>query len=93
MGQTGINIQGECFEATERLVIAPRAGVFEPTGGLTFGSPITSGQIVGHLTCGVERTPVVSPFAGRAGAAMALAGERLTSYQPVMWLSSSTPGT
>ena len=80
-------IQGENFVARERLVIAPQPGVFEPAGGLRSGSPVAAGQIVGHLMNGVERTPVVSPFAGTTGAPLALAGERLVSHQPVMWLS------
>lgn len=80
-------VQGEQCEAPARLVIAPGAGIFEPTVGLATGSPIAKGQVVGHLTSGATRTPVVSPFAGQTGAALAWAGERLSAHQPVMWLS------
>lgn len=80
-------IQGEHFAARERLVIAPQSGIFEPAGAIRTGAPVSAGQVVGHLTNGRERTPVVSPFAGTTGASLALAGERLISHQPVMWLS------
>ena len=79
-------MQGEQFEAVERLVVAPSAGVFEPAPISSCGS-IEAGQIVGHLMSGSERTPVVSPFAGRRGATLAWNGERMVSRQPVMWLS------
>lgn len=81
------SVQGEQCEAPARLVIAPGAGVFEPSVGLASGTAITKGQIVGHLMSGATRTPVVSPFAGQTGAALAWAGERLSAHQPVMWLS------
>jgi len=82
----GTDVEGERFEAAARLVLAPRAGVFEPVK-LPASGLISAGQVVGHLGSGADRTPVVSPFAGRTGDALAWSGERLTSHQPVMWLS------
>lgn len=87
----GTEIQGERFEAIERLVVAPAAGVFEPTAAFAPGTQVNRGQVIGHLATGSERTPVVSPFAGRTGAPLAWAGERVISHQPVMWLSAGTP--
>ena len=92
MGHPNTDIQGERFEAIERLVVAPAAGVFEPVAALAPGSHVSQGQVVGHLASGTERTPVVSPFAGRTGEHLAWAGERLVSHQPVMWLRAGTPG-
>jgi len=66
----GADVEGERFESTARLVVAPRAGVFEPAAGLRSGSKIAAGQVVGHLTGGAERTPVVSPFGGEDGCAV-----------------------
>lgn len=94
MGRVNTDIidnEGERFEAVERLVIAPVAGIFEPAGSFAPGSHIRQGQIVGHLASGSDLTPVVSPFAGRTGAPLAWAGERVMSHQPVMWLSAGTP--
>ena len=91
LASVGADVQGEQFETTTRLVIAPHAGVFEPATSLQTGSMIAAGQVVGHLTGGVERTPVISPFSGQTGAPLAWAGERLASHQPVMWLSVSAP--
>ena len=83
----GDSVQGEQCEAPARVVIAPGAGVFQPQATLASGTMIHKGQIIGHLTSGEVRTPVVSPFAGQTGAALAWAGERLSTHQPVMWLS------
>lgn len=86
------DVQGERFEAVERLVVAPVAGVFEPAAAFAPGSHVRQGQIVGHLGSGNDRTPVVSPFAGSTGAALAWAGERVMPHQPLMWLSAGTAG-
>ncbi|MEM7095804.1 MAG: hypothetical protein AAF567_22570 [Actinomycetota bacterium] len=79
--------EGERLEADTRLIIAPDGGVFEPAGDVSIGSPIKVGQVVGHLHSGNQSVPVVSPFAGRSGDALAWSGERLTAHQPVLWLS------
>lgn len=83
------DVQGEQFQSPARLVVAPSAGVFEPAGDLRPGREIQVGQVVGHLNSGQNRTPIVSPFAGHSGEALAWSGERLVSHQPVMWLSTS----
>ena len=83
------DVQGERFNAPARLVVAPTGGVFEPAADLRPGRQIQAGQVVGHLSTGTDRTPIVSPFAGRSGEALAWSGERLVSYQPVMWLSTT----
>lgn len=82
------DVQGERFQSAARLVVAPTGGVFEPSGDLRPGRQIQVGQVVGHLHSGQNRTPIVSPFAGQSGEALAWSGERLVSYQPVMWLST-----
>ncbi len=79
--------EGERLEADTRLVIAPDAGVFEPAADMTAGRFIQAGQVIGHLRTGSQSVPVVSPFSGRSGDALAWRGERLTAHQPVMWLS------
>ncbi len=83
-----VDVQGEQFQSVARLVVAPTAGVFEPVGDLRPGRDIRAGQVIGHLQSGQQRTAVLSPFAGQSGEALAWSGERVVSYQPVMWLST-----
>lgn len=84
--------QGELLEADARLVVAPGTGVFQPASALAAGEPVRAGQVIGHVHSGVQSTPVVSPFSGQAGATLAWPGERLTTHQPVMWLSVAAAG-
>lgn len=78
---------GERLEADARLIVAPGSGVFEPARDFRSGNQINAGQVIGHLTTGSQSVPVVSPFSGQTGDALAWSGERLSAYQPVMWLS------
>jgi len=87
------DIQGERFHAVERLVVAPSAGIFEPAADVRAGSAIAAGQVVGHLTSGVDRAPIVSQFDGHTGAALAWSGERVVGHQPVLWLSVAGPSS
>jgi [acyl-carrier-protein] S-malonyltransferase len=74
--------EGEHLFATERLVVSPAAGVFAPIGGLTEGSHIEVGDVLGAIG-GAE---VRSPFAGVLQSYIAVDGERVTLRQPVAWL-------
>jgi [acyl-carrier-protein] S-malonyltransferase len=74
--------EGEHLFATERLVVSPAAGVFEPADDVTEGTTVEPGQIVGSIA-GVA---VRSPFAGVVMGVLAMAGERLSVSQPVAWL-------
>ncbi len=77
--------EGEHLFATERLVISPAAGVFAPAPSLVPGEPVAVGTEVGT----VNGQPVRSPFEGIIVGVVALAGERLTSSQPVAWLRTA----
>jgi [acyl-carrier-protein] S-malonyltransferase len=91
---------GEHLYVSERMVISPCAGVFEPaatTANTTpaaataaaapggEGKPIHVGTILGH----VGNVEVCSPFAGWLMGMLALPGERVQSGQPVAWLRAS----
>lgn len=84
---TTTTTEGERLEADTRLIVAPGSGVFEPATDLHLGKQIRAGQVIGHLMTGSQSVPVVSPFTGQTGDALAWRGERLAAYQPVMWLS------
>lgn len=83
--KTGTVHEGEFLYAIERLVVSPSTGVFEPLVGLDLGSAITAGQLVGH----VGSVDVRSPFSGSMQGMLALAGERVTTSQPIAWLRTA----
>ena len=78
-------VEGEHLFAVERLVVSPAAGVFTPAEGITDGSSIGVGTVLGR----VGEHDVVSPFAGVLQSYIAVATERLTARQPVAWLRVS----
>jgi [acyl-carrier-protein] S-malonyltransferase len=79
--------QGEQLYVSERVVISPGAGVFEPTEGLnlTSGTTIEVGTLLGTVS-GAE---ILSPFAGVLQGALAHRGERVQTGQPIVWLHTS----
>jgi [acyl-carrier-protein] S-malonyltransferase len=80
---------GEHLYVSERIVISPCAGVFEPAetsaeAGAD-GTPIEVGALLGR----VAGEDVRSPFGGRLMGMLALPGERVQTGQPVAWLRAS----
>lgn len=81
---------GEHLYVSERMVISPCAGIFQPTttapgtsaGG---GEPIEVGTIVGHI----GDQEIRSPFAGWLMGMLALPGERVRPGQPIAWLRAT----
>jgi [acyl-carrier-protein] S-malonyltransferase len=84
---------GELFEMTERLIVSPAVGLFEPVAGLKSYLP-GSAEVsrdpvfieVGGLLGLVGGTEVRSAFSGTLEGVLVLAGERVTRGQPVAWL-------
>jgi [acyl-carrier-protein] S-malonyltransferase len=80
---------GEHLYVSERMVISPCAGVFQPTNASAAaaaeGEPIEVGTILGR----VGGTDVRSPFAGWLMGMLALPGERVQTGQPVAWLRAN----
>jgi [acyl-carrier-protein] S-malonyltransferase len=78
--------QGEQLYVSERVVISPCAGVFEPTDmALAAGSTVEVGTLLGM----VSTTEVRSPFAGILKGNLAHPGERVQTGQPIAWLHAS----
>jgi hypothetical protein len=72
------------FQSSERIIVAPAAGVYEP---LPVEGRIEAGDVIGHITAaGQQVVPVRSPFAGRLIEVVAWAGERVTPRQRIAWL-------
>ena len=75
-------LEGEHLFATERMVVSPGAGIFEPNESCIDGAMIQ----VGHLLGTVGSMEVRSSFAGEIKGVLAYDGERVTSRQPIAWL-------
>ena len=86
--------QGEHLYMSERVVVSPGAGIFDPEDGLSVPGPGgLSGKkgsdveiAVGALLGRVGAVDVRTPFAGRLVGFLALRGERVMAGQPVAWL-------
>ncbi|MHB1488056.1 MAG: ACP S-malonyltransferase [Acidimicrobiales bacterium] len=79
--------QGEHLYMSERVIVSPATGVFEPHPGMAPDlAPIVTGELVGTVGAGEIR----SPFTGTIMGFLALSGERVVEGQPVAWLR--TPG-
>jgi [acyl-carrier-protein] S-malonyltransferase len=95
--------QGERLYVSERLVISPCAGIFEPptpadasnpaaVETAALGPPVrTVGSLVeiGDLLGLVSGTEVRSPFAGELMGLLAHPGERVQTGQPIAWLRAN----
>jgi [acyl-carrier-protein] S-malonyltransferase len=88
---------GERFHMSERLVVSPGAGLFEPDASLSGLMPgAVEGERepvqidVGGLIGRVGETEVRSAFRGSLEGVLVLPGERVTTGQPVAWLRAST---
>ena len=97
--------QGEHLYTSERVVISPAAGVFEPLAGLAApgpgglaadGSdapPIDGAPVaVGDLLGTVGSAEVRTPFAGMVVGFLAHPGERVAAGEPIAWLRVSAGG-
>lgn len=88
---------GERFHMSERLVVSPTTGLFEPdpsVSGLMPGPAEGAREPVqvdvGGLIGTVGTTEVRSAFRGSLEGVLVLPGERVTAGQPVAWLRAST---
>lgn len=87
--------QGEHLYVSERIVVSPATGVFQPVEHLAGlapgrsqdqqGLPLAVGDLVGT----VGSTEVRSAFAGRLVGLLAHAGERVVDSQPLAWLRTT----
>jgi [acyl-carrier-protein] S-malonyltransferase len=80
--------EGEHLYMTERMVVSPATGVFQPAEGWAGHEgekPVEVGDVLGT----VAGTEVRSLFSGVLVGFIAQPGERITSSQPVAWLRTS----
>ncbi len=90
---------GERYHMSERLVVAPTTGLFDPDASVAALVPGASARAVaappvemevGGLIGHVGGAEVRSAFAGSIVGVLVLPGERVTAGQPVAWLRTST---
>jgi len=91
--------QGERLYASERVVVSPAAGVFDPDPAVHAPAPghgpaAGEGPVlsVGDLLGTVSGAEVRTPFAGRLVGFLAHAGERVAPGQPLAWLRVEDAG-
>jgi [acyl-carrier-protein] S-malonyltransferase len=80
-----IGHQGEQLYVSERLVISPGPGVFQPAADAVVEAAVEVGTLLGR----VGADEVRSPFAGQLIGVLAQAGERVQAGQPIAWLRAS----
>ncbi len=90
---------GERFHISERLILSPATGLFEPDASVTSlvpGSPASRRHAVrvevGGLIGRVGSSEVRSAFEGSLEGVLVLPGERVASGQPVAWLRAAIAG-
>jgi [acyl-carrier-protein] S-malonyltransferase len=74
---------------TERLIVSPAAGVFDPQTlavDLQHATEVEVGSVLGT----VAGTEVRSPFRGQLMGMLAMPGERVTVGQPIAWLRTAS---
>ena len=89
--RTRTELYAELPHLDERLITAPRAGVFHPFLSelpVTDVGRVTAGETIGVLIHSGEKCAVESPFDGVFRGLLVLPGERVRAGQPVAWISS-----
>jgi biotin carboxyl carrier protein len=83
-------LHAEAPHLDERLITAPRAGVFHPFLSelpITDVGRIMAGESIGMLVHSGEKSMVESPFDGVFRGLLVLPGERVRQGQPVAWVT------
>jgi [acyl-carrier-protein] S-malonyltransferase len=81
----GPSDEGEHVFITERVVVSPGAGVFDPEPGVDTGTHLEPGDLLGR----VGGHEVRSPFEGSIMGLLAVTGERVQVSQPIAWLQTT----
>ena len=86
------SVRGEDLEVSERVILAPAVGVFQPVAdedGNAAGNgerSVMEGEVVGVVESRGKAIPVHSAFSGFLMGMLAHPGERVREGQPVAWL-------
>ena len=85
----GRHHEGEHLSMSVRMVVSPAAGVFHPIESAAAGARLAVGGLVGRVGSATDGVEVRSSFAGEISGMLAVAGERVTTGQPIAWLHSA----
>ena len=86
------SVRGEDLEVSERVILAPAVGVFQPVAGEDGNADgngersVMEGEVVGVVESRGKAIPVHSAFTGFLMGMLAHPGERVREGQPVAWL-------
>lgn len=86
------SVRGEDLEVSERVILAPAVGVFQPVPGEAADAEgndeksVMEGEVVGVVESRGQAIPVLSAFTGFLMGMLAHPGERVREGQPVAWL-------
>jgi len=93
------SVRGEDLEVSERVILAPAVGVFQPVAGEATNADsdgnhqpseeeqsVIEGDVVGVVESRGQAVPVRSAFTGFLMGMLAHPGERVREGQPVAWL-------
>ncbi len=88
------SVRGEHLDVSERVILAPAVGVFQPAageadivdGGGGDQKSVNEGDVVGVVEARGQAVPVRSAFSGSLMGMLAHPGERVREGQPVAWL-------
>ena len=88
------SVRGEDLEVSERVILAPAVGVFQPVAGEDGNADadgngersVVEGEVVGVVESRGKAIPVHSAFSGFLMGMLAHPGERVREGQPVAWL-------
>lgn len=85
----GRDIDAEEVYLTERLIVAPHAGVFRAAvadEGAVEGATIHEDEVLGRIELTRETFTVTSPHTGILMGLLVTPGERVRKSQPLAWL-------
>lgn len=74
---------GEQLHVSERIVVSPSDGTFEP---LPTKGPIQQNALIGYVYGPGTKEAVLSPFEGIFMGHIAHEGERLRAGEPIAWV-------
>ena len=87
------SVRGEHLDVSERVILAPVVGVFQPAEEVEKVEPeggversVNEGDVVGVVEARGQAVPVRSAFSGFLMGMLAHPGERVREGQPVAWL-------
>ena len=81
----GRDFDAEEVYLTERLIVAPHAGVFR-TSAAAEGATIHEHEVLGRIELTRETFTVTSPHTGVLMGLLVAPGERVRKSQPLAWL-------